>query len=125
MTWHVRHHTTVVIRVSTRMKDVFLDILELLDLVLVLLRQYWKGHRIKHNKDKPSVSDVLMKLVLGDVMYHLPHILLVNTQEIVQDNRRSHSPESINKFADTAHCIDVIRIAGIQAIVNEQRCHRA
>ena len=45
------------------MEDVLLDILEFLDLVLVPLRQNWKGHGVKHNKDKPSVSDILMELL--------------------------------------------------------------
>ena len=49
------------IRVSTGMEDVFLDILELLDLVLALLRQTGKDMEVKHHKDKPSVSDILMK----------------------------------------------------------------
>ena len=40
-----------------------LDILELLDLVLAFLRQNWKRHGVKHNKDKPSVSDILMELL--------------------------------------------------------------
>ena len=48
------------------MEDVLLDILKLLDFVLAFLGQNWKGHRVKHNKDKPCVSDVLIEL-LGDV----------------------------------------------------------
>ena len=95
------------------MEDVFLDILELLDLVLALLRQDREGHGVKHHKDKPSVSDILVKF-LGDVMHHLFHVPLVHTQEIIQYNSGSHPPESVRKLADTAHCIDVIWIANIK-----------
>ena len=53
----------VVVGVPARMEDVFLDILEFLDLVLALLRQHWQRHRVKHHKDKPRVSDILMELL--------------------------------------------------------------
>ena len=94
--------------------------LELLDLVLAFLCQNREGYRVKHCKDKPSVSDVLMKF-LGDVMQHLFHVLLVHTQEIIQHNSGSRPPESVRKLADTAHCIDVIWIANIKTIVYQQR----
>ena len=40
--WHICHHATIMIGVPTGMENVFLDILEFLDLVPALLRQRWQ-----------------------------------------------------------------------------------
>ena len=65
-----------------------------------------------------------MQLV-GDVMQNTLHVLLVNTKKVVEDYRWSHPPESLSKLVDIADGVDVEGIAGLKAIVNQQRRHRA
>ena len=55
---------------------------------------------------------------------HLFHVLLVHTQEVIEHDRWFHFPEPVNKLADATHRIFIIRIAGIKAVVYQQRCHR-
>ena len=57
-------------------------------------------------------------------MQHLFHVPLVHTQEIIQYNSRSHPPESVRKLADTAHRIDVVWVANLETIVDQQWRHR-
>ena len=108
--WHVRHHATIVIRVPTRMEDVLLDILEFLELVLALLGHDWQGHRVQHNKDEPCILDILMQLI-GDVVQDTFHVLLVNTEEVVEHDGWSHTPQSFCKLVDITHHIDIEGIA--------------
>ena len=50
---------------------------------------------------------------------------LVNTENVEEDDRWSHPRESLSKLVDVADSVDVKGIAGLKAIINQQRRHRA
>ena len=61
--------------------------------------------------------------VLRILSDHTLHVLLVNTEKIVEHNSWPHSPQSLCELVDIAYHVDVKGIAGLKAIVNQQRCH--
>ena len=52
-------------------------------------------------------------------MHDTFHVLFVNTEEVVEHNGRSHTPESLCKLVDIAHHVDIEGIARLQTKVNQ------